>query len=377
MVGPDNTLGRAFVASQVAEALANYQLADEPLTEADGSFRKSRSSRTYYDDKEFWRSSISGKYDIIEAAISEWVARVPGLFWDKAAADRRQINQNDVENKLGNFVTLTPLAKSRVVSGGVGTIRLSPSEPGYRLVTLTTSMNASAGVPALIAPEVWEYHRLGEGKIIRAEAVWRAMPTTWSTHFPSVAKVAKGCLAITDPDELRVRRDYCAPVEVHPFSIMEYSQDKGSQLHDFVFATAQTGGRRFRSNLETFFEDYRSKKKRNGLYLTGADLVQPMWDPLFVSPEEMRGRQAPILRIIEARIADQMKGDNTTEALLELLSTKDRTDLARLSTSIDLPINRWSHGGTVGDEAIRLLDAARRAGKIPALLYALQSEDAQ
>ncbi|MBA1140281.1 hypothetical protein [Mesorhizobium neociceri] len=368
-----SALVRALAASQVSETLANYELVDEPLTKADGAFWKHDSSNFYYDDQQFWRTGTAGTYAIIEEAISEWVARVPGLFWQKASADRRQIGQSDVENKVGNFITLNPLAKSRVVSGGIGTIRLPPSEQGYRLVTLTRSMNASAGVPALISTEVWEHHHLGEGKVIEGIADWRAMPLTWSAQFPSVAGVAKGCLVITHPDKI-IRKDVPnIPVEVHPFSVMEYSED-GAQLHAFVYATAQTGDRRFRSNIETFFKSYSTDKKRYGVYLTGADLVQPMWETLFVSPEEMRGRQAPILRTIEARLAEEMQGDDTTDSLLQSLSSKDRTDLARLSTSIELPVNRWSQGGTVGDESIRLVDAARRAGKIPALLYALQLE---
>ncbi len=374
-----SALERGFMASLVGESLANYKLADEPLTVA-VTPQHIELSGLYYDDQHFWESlgssSKACRVDIVEAALSEWVARIPGLYWQRSSVRRREIEQSDVENPIGDFVTLRPLAKSRVVSGGVGTIRLPPSESGCRLVTLTTSLNASAGVPALISPEIWDELKLEEGTVIQGRAAWQPMPLTWSRQFPQLAGLARNCLVFRKSDDVSVQKGLKAPVEVHPFAIMEYTSQKlGTQLHDFVYATSQTRQKDFHKNLGTFFEKYRTAQSRDGIYLTGADLVDPMWPATFASPEDMRRGEAAALNVIESRIDDEMQGQDTIEALLELLSSKDRNDLIRLSTGVELPPNRWSEGGSVGDEAIRLVDGAQRAGKIAALLYAVQGEE--
>src|SRR3954452_21115660 len=52
-----------------------------------------------------------------------------------------------------------------------------------------------------------------------------------------------------------------APVQIHPFSIMEYC-DGDMQLHDFVYATAESTDPGFRGYLTEFFEGYRQDKDR-------------------------------------------------------------------------------------------------------------------
>ena len=125
---------------------------------------------------------------------------------------------------------------------------------------------------------------------------------------------------------------------------------------------------------EQFFEHYRTAKGRNGAYLLAADVANPMWDATFSSPAEMRLRKTAELRLIETRIDDSMKGHNTTESLIRQLSKAQAEDLKRISVDSGLAPNKWIAGGRVADEAIRLVDAAIQFNKLPALLFAAQSE---
>ena len=79
---------------------------------------------------------------------------------------------------------------------------------------------------------------------------------------------------MTDVAAVNVR-EQGAPVQAHPFSIMEY-WDGDTQLHDFVFATADTSEPSFRRDLSKFFERYRNDKGREGTYLIASDIADPL-----------------------------------------------------------------------------------------------------
>lgn len=166
-----------------------------------------------------------------------------------------------------------------------------------------------------------------------------------------------------------------APIQVHPYSVMEY-WDGATRLLDFVYATAETSDSGFRGRLTQFFEQYRTANDREGTYLTAADISEPMWEPTFSSPEEMRRDKHAQLRLIQRRIEDVLRGTDVTEALVKRLSLfPDATDLKRLSAKAGIQPQRWWQGGTLADEAARLVEAAYSSGKHQALLHAIQYED--
>lgn len=397
----DVALKRGFIAAQVAETLVNYKHADAPLAKRGVGRRLSRqliklwygrgssSAKTVetplYDDGDFWRRISSDRgpgqekperplvVHINEAAVSEWVARVPGLYWVPGAERMRVVSRAQIERESQGWTLYEPAGKSRKVLGGVGTLRLTPAEDGFRLCTVASGYNASAGIPALISPEVWEHHCLAEGTIIQGKARWRDMPQKWAAQFPVVKGIPRGCLVIDKVDEIR-NTGRRAPVQVHPFSIMEY-WDGDTQLHDFVYATADSTDHGFRGDLTEFFEVYRKEKDRHGIYLTAADIAEPMWDATFTDPAEMRVRKAAQLRLIERRLADAAKDQDVVAALLRRLSAVgSTTDLRRLSEKSGIPWRRWSQPGLITEEAQRLVDAAIEDKKEQALLYALQLE---
>lgn len=379
-------LKRGFVAAQVGEALANYALADQPLHERPEDGRdRTRDSIPCRDDKQLWQlvfrhygpdhaePAMPLNLYMFQVAVSEWIARVPGLFWRPEAVRTRE-RPAQIESETGGWRVYTPQGKSGKVLGGVGTLRLPPAEDGYRLVTITANYNASAGVPALISPDVWEHHRLGEGSnIVHGTAFWRDMPQKWAAQFPVIEGIPRGCLVLDKVDAIQ-GVEQRAPVLIHPFSIMEYWEGD-MQLHDFVYATADSREPGFRDELSGFFEAYRKDKDRDGRYLTAADIANPMWDAVFSDPEDMRARKAAELRLIERRVAEAAKGQDVVAALLRKLCTVgDIADLKRLSEKAGIRWRRWSRGGSIAEESTRLVQAAVEDEMEQPLLYAVQLE---
>ncbi len=158
-------LERAFLSRRISEAAETYACADAALGEPRDRPEASQRQRLYRYRKEdrFWSEvnwlgdkAWNAEVEITEAAVSEWVARVPGLFWEPRARALRELMPSMTELIDKRWRTFPPLGKSSKVVGGIGTMRLAPATDGYRLGTLTLGLNASAGVPALISPEVWD-----------------------------------------------------------------------------------------------------------------------------------------------------------------------------------------------------------------------------
>jgi hypothetical protein len=372
----DEALTRVFTATQIGETIADYPLADQPLNESERENARTRDIEdAFEDDRSFWWHLMSHEpskrrtrvFRIDGAALCEWIARVPGLFWVPGSQLMRRIKPALIEEKTRNWITYQPLGKSQKVMGGIGTLKLPPAADGYRLMTLTTTLNASAGIPALVSPEIWEAGWCGEGSVTSATAKWQPMIETWAAQFPSVKGIPRGHLVLNQRSQVRVYGQE-APVQIHPFSIMQYWSGS-AQLLDYVYASVDTAEPSFRSKLTEFFEDYRAAADRDGEYLLAADVSDPMWDAWFSSPAELRdSRRAPQLRLIEARVRDSVAGQDVVDALVRVLSESDDVkDLRRLSKDAGIEFQRWSAGGTVAEESARLVAEAVRSGKQQAL----------
>jgi len=376
---------RSFLAVQVAEAAANYAHADEPLTRVTRATRKARLVQSgpirSLDDEKFWWRMLENEGHSVHSvfgrsvAITEWIARIPGLYWRPGSAQMRKVLPAQIEVETGNWRTYTPQGKSRLVSGGVGTLRFPPATDGFRLVTITSTHNASAGVPALVSPDVWDHWNLAEGSVVNISDIpWRPMPQEWAAQFPVIRGIKRGCLVLSKVAAVEVK-EQGAPVQVHPFSIMEY-WNENIQLHDFVYATGDTRSKGFRRDVSQFFESYRNDKGREGSYLTTSDIADPMWDATFADPAEMRASRGPQLRLIEKRAEEAVSGPGSIDALLRKLSSLDsHSDLMRLSEKAGIPSPRWSSFGiSLGEEAARLVDVAIQSNKQQALLHAVMLE---
>lgn len=381
----ENILRRGYIAAQVGESLANYPLADELLAESSDLACETRTSNerlhTYSSDKEFWSNAIAGigvpngaYLNFRKVALTEWVPRIPGLYWTDQSAKMRDVSPATVEIEAGRWITYNPLGKSQFVSGGIGTLKFPPDPDGFRLVTLTTSCNASAGVPALVSGEVWDYHNLEEGAILYCRgARWNGMPRSWAREFRSVTGIPRGCLILDDPETIS-KQNPAHPVQIHPYSIMEY-WDGNARMHDFVYATANSLDPAARSGLSEFFHTYSNANGREGRYLTAADISDPLWDAVFADPEDMRSRNPVILHLIQERVREAVAGHETIDALIRKLVGVDGTrTLCRISDDAGIASNRWFRNEAVGEEVSRLVDAALCAGKLLPLFHATQKE---
>lgn len=358
------SLQTAIIGSRVIEAAENYARATPVIPEE----QKTRSrQRIFYEDQQFWAEVFSDNLTqwgsilsfYFPVVFSEWVARVPGLYWRSDRATLRRYNAGEIERVEGANVTLRPLGKSRLVIGGVGTLRIPPSERGYRLCSITTSANVSAGVPVLISPEAWDPEIFQEGAVLSLPPLrWEQMPHEWAGRFPSIAGIPRGVLRIDSAAEIRSKHTLAA-AHIHPFALMEY-HDGNAEFFAFVFATAIAAEETHRRELERFFARYCCDQGRDGRYLTSADISEPLWNADYLSPEDLL-RSDPVagsqLRLLERRVREAHLGGRTLDLILEALgSLPNDGHLARLSTKIGIPPSRWRGAGTVAGASARFLD---------------------
>lgn len=360
------TFQRAYTGARILETNENYASADAPLTSTP---ERTPADRNYFfsEDSEFWeavfweRDRIWGAtIELDAAAVSEWVARVPGLFWKPEMRELREL-RHEKHSIVGGWKVYDPPLKSRKVMGGVGTMRLPMAPDGSRLISLCTSLNASAGIPALISSEIW--HQLtrdgpAEGRLIGLHgARWIPMSQGWASRFPSTREIPRGYLVLESPDRIFLRREV-APVLIHPFTVMEYREGP-RELFDFVYATADTSKPDYRRSLERFFGWYAGESGRRGRYLLTADMLNPMWEARYESPAELR-RDDPAagsqLALLEERVRRSMLGDDAIDWVLEALGRVARSpaDFERLSADIDIEFAVWYRGGTTPAETSSL-----------------------
>ena len=371
------SLRQAYMGARVLETSANYARADDPLWTRPGGEDVDR--RNYVDADEFFWHDVLRRPDeswgslvtFRAAAFCEWVARVPGLFWKPESRRLRQAAEGRVEEFVDGWRAYTPEGKSEKVMGGIGTFRLPPALDGTRLVTLTTSLNASAGVPAVISPDVWD--KMGqpgprEGRLLEGQARWHPMAQGWAARFKSTRDIPRGYLVLSDPDQIEVS-DSCAPVLIHPFTVMEYRSGT-KELFDYVYATGDTSFRGYRQRLSDFFDRYRDWEGRYGRYLLAGDMVDALWEAEYSSPAELRRADLSAesqLELLQARVQDRLLGEDTTDRLLDALGavSTSEADLRRLSDDVLIPPDVWLRGGSLAEmrsqfvyEAVRQKRAA-------------------
>jgi hypothetical protein len=373
-------LQRAFIDARVVEAAENFSRACVPQVSHPSAPRLG--PLTYVDDELFWREVLAepGKAwnkrvvlaDLV--AFSEWVARVPGLYWRPESERLRYYSSDVIEGFDLGGVTLRPHGKSQIVIGGVGTLKLPPSAEGYRLCTVTMSANVSCGIPALVSPETWSRHSLCEGSLLRVqESSWVQMPHEWSARFPSTRGLALGCLLLTDPGTLKVEGQDEA-VQIHPCTIMSYTNG-AAELFDFVFATGYTGDRAYRNKLEEFFDSYKQREGRQGRYLIAGDIDEPLWTADYTRPEDLNRAEPAAsshLKLLERRVRARLDGDDTETRVLQALCTAPDLDyLRRISAHVGIDPATWVTGGTIASAAAQFFAKIDHEQNLPGLLEAL------
>jgi len=318
-------LSNAFKATKVVETIENYSRAEsneftyiEPIT--------SNGEDWFYEDDHFWHEVISNpdrywnkKINLHAFTVCNWIARIPGLYWASYSASIRKHSENEIANQSNDWIEFIPIGKSRKVLGGIGTILLPPNDEGKRLLSVSSSCNASLGIPVLIFPDVFDSLDLKEGDAISIKnARWQPLDTSWSKRFASTRGIPRGCLIIDSPDKIEIiKREI--PVAYHPFSVMEY-QKGDALLYDFVYLTVDSKMHNLNNSIEQFFSYYASKENRHGKYLLNPNMIQPLFETQYTSPTEMQSASEKAkLELLYKRIRKEEFKKTTLNKLIEAL----------------------------------------------------------
>jgi hypothetical protein len=381
------SLRQALVGAHVIETATNYARADDPLTspiEDSAALAGAAHTQDFalVDDEAFWNMvlrqpemALTRTFKFQAVAVSEWVARVPGLGWNPDAIRLRN-NVEHVEKMVGGFAYEPPV-KSLHVMGGVGTLRLPPSDSGARLVSLSAYGDAAYGAPALMSADVWDKVQakgVVEGRAITGKARWTPMTKEWADYFPPTRGVTRGYLLLNKPDEIQVEPKQ-RPTQIYPFTIMEYASG-GSELFDYVYVGAKTDDKEHRGAIEGFFDKYKKEIGTYTRYLLAGDMITPLWDSDFDSPADLRRTDVTArseLSLLEARVREHQLGKNVIEQVLQVLTERlqDHDQVKVLAGEAGIPGATWYVGGTLAEVCSQLVDAANQANRLEALIQRL------
>ena len=374
--------------SRIIETLENYAIADNFKATAASDTAAPNQFSSIYTDQRFWDIILKHQddawnkgFEFRDVGLSEWIARVPGLFYSDGSERLRKQAESKVEYVSDKWRHYNPLGKSEKVMGGIGTICL-PSEDNYYLASISFTNNASTGIPVLISEEIWNYHKLKEGVLIRKlEGTWKKMKSDWSQRFPSTANIPKGYIEVSKPEDIEVEQGEILPTLYHPFSIMEYEKD-GSLFYDFVYVTVDSTEENFRDKIRCFFGEYEYFENRNGRYLIEPFVNNPLLNNVqYQSPKDLRANSREAnshLDLMLSRIRKEMFNDQTLEAIkIGIDNHCDIDTLKRMSTHIGLNPNRWFTGGAVVNESAALLNYCQQRGKVEELVDLLVFENSE
>lgn len=106
------SLSNAYKTTRIIETIENYSISH------DTNYSINDEQDGYHDfatDEEFWRRIISKpksywnkKIELHRFIVSEWVARVPGLYWADYSAILRRHSPNDVFEQSRNWIEFNP-----------------------------------------------------------------------------------------------------------------------------------------------------------------------------------------------------------------------------------------------------------------------------
>jgi len=200
------------------------------------------------------------------------------------------------------------------------------------------------------------------------------MAEGWAERFKSTRDLPRGYLVLDNPDEIAVH-DRCAPILIHPFTVMEYRSGP-KELFDYVYATGDTSFKGYRQRLIDFFESYKDLDDRYGRYLLAADMVDALWEADYNSPAELRRADPSAeseLELLQARVRDRLLGEDTVDRLLDALATvsTSEADLERISDDIHIPPDVWLRGGTLAEQRSQLVCEVVRRKRVAELVEAV------
>lgn len=340
------SLTELYKGAKVIEIIENYALSKTPVSRVyedyvSGSYR-------FYSDQNFWDSIIAApskywgrKISLNQFIVSDWVARVPGLYWSAAAeVMRRHIMPQDIAIQSREWIEFNPPGKSKKVLGGIGTLLLPPAADGKVLFSVSSGGNASTGIPVLCFPEVMSTLNIKQGDCVTInKAIWYPMDMNWAARFASTRDIPRGYLVIDAIDKINVLKSDC-PVVYHPFSIMEYEYESGL-FYDFVYLTVDSKRKDVDQEIADFFHYYSRKEGRYGQYLLNPNIVNPLFESVYESPAEFRHKsEMAKLNLLYKRVRDTyFKGESIEHLIIKVSQLyQSASSIKTLARSIGLNV---------------------------------------
>lgn len=371
-------LPKAFKGTKIIETIDNYIIA-ENYTIAEKSTHDNclieENELWFYKDNEFWSRIIknpeqfwSKSLNLYCFVISDWVARIPGLYWTNYSSEIRKHADSDVAIRSDKWLEFNPPGKSKKILGGIGTMLLPPNDDGKRIVTVSSSCNASLGIPLLIFPDVWDALSLKQGDAVNIRnAKWQPLDISWAKRFASTNEIPRGYLIIDNENKIEIiKRD--TPIVYHPFSIMEY-QVEDALLYDFVYLTIDSKVKNGKKRAHVFFENYALKDNRNGRYLLNPNMVEPLFEAQYMSPIEMQQpTQRAQLDLLYRRVKGAFFDKTTLDSLIQLIPKYYDSGLTirRLARSIGVSPSIFQDDNAAS-QSIQLIDYCMNTNKIEEL----------
>lgn len=360
--------------AKIIETIENYALAEEIAlqNQEEGDVDKFE----FYEDQQFWRSVINNpskywgqKINLYCFVASDWVARVPGLYWSPSSELMRQYNQEDVAIESKQWIELHPPGKSKKVLGGIGTLLLPPTDDGKVLISVSAGCNASSGIPLLCFPEVYDHLKIRQGDcVFIREAKWQPMDVHWASRFVSTKDMPRGYLVIDSIDKIKIqKRGY--PIVYHPFSLMEY-EHQDSQFYDFVYVTADSKVQNVDAEIERFFKEYAKKEGRNGEYLLNPNIVNPIFQSRYLSPTELtQASEKAKMNLLYERIRRAyFKGQSIEQLMIKLPQYyQSSVSIRTLARNIGVNVSLLVEDSAVSMSA-QLIDICLKKNQIECLI---------
>lgn len=317
----------SYKATRIIETLENYAIADQVDPAEPRNYTPTL--LTAYDEYHFWNIILTNPEATFDTLVrlenftlTEWVPRVPGLYWNGNARQIRHLTR-DIRS------VYRPFEKSRFVMGGMGT-NLLPSENGQRVVGVCQDGGACGAIPMLIPDAIWNRLSLHPGhRLTLLDVRWKRMTGDWSQRFESMAGIPRAYLCVEDESQVTVSAEDVLPV-YQPYTILEYVRDN-VLLYDYVFCSAQSINER--QQVSDFFEKYRKDYGNNGRYLLNPDPASPLFDSAYNSPEQLGRTETGgqyHLELLKERIRDTYFKDKCIDDILEVMSKAyDDSDAVR------------------------------------------------
>ncbi|MDE5518744.1 hypothetical protein [Elizabethkingia meningoseptica] len=367
-------LKELYKGTKLIETIENYALAEE--VNSINEDITNNESFWFSNDEEFWKNIIADpvkywnqKIDLYNFVISDWIARVPGLYWIPSSEKIRQHKEEDIALQSKQWIEFYPPGKSKKVMGGVGTLLLPPTDEGKVLLSISAGCNASTGIPLLCFPEVYDHLKIKQGDcVIIRGAKWLPMDMNWSSKFASTKDIPRGYLVIDSIDKIQVlERNY--PVVYHPFSLMEYEY-QDSLFYDFVYVTADSKVENVNSEIEHFFKEYAKKEGRNGEYLLNPNIVNPIFESRYSCPSELSSTSEKTkLNLLYERIRGVYFKEQSVQQLMIKLPQyyQSSVSIRTLAKNIGLNLSLLEEGSAVNMSS-QLIDLCIKKGIVENLI---------